>query len=71
MMKKTKSLGHGLRLTLLAGAWSLLTSEAATREDAEQMIDGFDRSEHLDTEGPGDNDAQKDHQHALRATGKH
>ncbi|SAK98503.1 inner membrane protein [Caballeronia pedi] len=32
--------------TLLAGAWALLTSEPASEADAEEMIDGFDWSEH-------------------------
>jgi Uncharacterized protein conserved in bacteria len=34
--------------TLLAGAWSLISTQLATREEVEQMIDQYDWSEHLE-----------------------
>lgn len=34
--------------TLLAGAWSLVSREVVTREEAEALIDSFDWSEHRD-----------------------
>ncbi|CAN7774656.1 hypothetical protein [Paraburkholderia hospita] len=40
--------------TLLAGCWSMMCSDVATIEQAEQMINGFDWSEHRDEDDKGD-----------------
>lgn len=51
--------------TLLAGAWSLISSQVATREQAIEMIDRYDWSEHR--EMADNNEAQKVLQALLEA----